>query len=571
MPRPAPIHRRALAATATLAVLATLACNGGEREPGDSTSVAGGGDVGGTVVIVQPEPDVLLPSLTIGVQGKMVTDQLFDHLAVLRPDLVTVGDRGFEPRLARRWTWSADSLSIAFELDPRARWHDGRPVRARDVAFAFALATDPTVGSPLAESLTNIDSVTVRDSMVAVAWFEKRTPEQFFEFAHNVQPLPEHLLGTIPRAELRAAPFARNPVGSGRFRLERWEAGQRLVLVADTAHYRGRAKLDRVVLIALTDPSSAPAKLFSGEADVLENLRPEVVDQLPRHPDIRLVRIKGLDYAFMQMNQQDGKRSAPHPIFADRRVRRALTMALDRPTMVKSTMQSLGAVSIGPVTRALSVADTTIAQLPYDTVAAAALLDSAGWRDTNGDKVRDRNGRPLKFTLLAPTISKNRLAFAVLIQEQLRKVGAVVEIEQSEFNAFLQRQANREFDAVMGAWHADPSPAGVRQTWGSGGATLKGVNYGMYRSATFDAHVDSALASFDAAVTRAYFRKAYETIIADAPAIWLYEAQPAMGVHKRIVMTGVRADAWWAGLADWTIPAKDRLPRDGTPRVAARP
>ena len=569
MRRPAPFVRRALVASASLASLAVLtlaACNKGESTPGQDA----GGDVGGTVIIAQPEPDLLIPQLTISVQGKMVTDQLFDHLAELEPAMVTVGDKGFEPRLARKWTWSPDSLSIAFELDPRARWHDGRPVRAQDVAFAFALYTDSTVGSPHGENFTNVDSVTVRDSLTAVAWFKRRSPEQFFELVHNLQPVPQHLLGSVPRAQLATAPFARNPVGNSRFRFERWDAGQRLVLVADTANYRGRAKLDRLVLLHIADPSTGPAKLFSGEADLLDQLRPEVVSQLPQHPDIRLVRYPGLDYAFMQFNLQDRKRSTPHPIFGDRSVRRAFTMALDRKGMVRRVFDSLAVPAIGPVTRAQSVADTTIAQLPYDTLAAAALLDSAGWRDANKDGVREKNGRPLSFTLLVPSISKNRVTYAVLIQEQLRKLGAQVDIEQIEINSFLQREAARDFDSLLGAWHADPTPAGARQTWGSGGAVPGGANYGMYRSAAFDAQLDSAMATFDPAKTKQHFRRAYETIIADAPAVWLYETAPVMGVHRRIHLTGIRPDAWWVGIADWTIPVGERLPRDGARQVAAR-
>src|SRR4051812_5335783 len=208
-----PIVRRAATsiALAALALPLIVACN---RDAANGANAAGG-DIGGTVIVAQPEPDLLLPQLTISVQGKMVTDQLFDHLAELRTDMITVGDKGFDPRLARRWTWSADSLSIAFELDPKARWHDGKPVRAEDIAFSFALYKDPAVGSPHAENFTNVDSVTVRDSLTAVAWFHRRSPEQFFELVHNLQPVPQHLLASVPRPQLATAPFARNPVGTG--------------------------------------------------------------------------------------------------------------------------------------------------------------------------------------------------------------------------------------------------------------------------------------------------------------------------------------------------------------------
>ena len=556
--------RRVLAG-GLVATLAALACNGDKGAPAGD-----GGDVGGTVVIAQPEPDILMPPLIAGVQGKMVSDLVFDPLAEIGPELVTTGDKGFLPRIAKSWTWSADTMQLTLALDGRARWHDGKPVTARDVAFAFAVYRDTAVHSPLAPNLVNVDSVTVKDSLTVVAFYNRRYPEQFYDFVTTVVPLPSHVLADLPRTGLATSPYARQPIGSGRFRLERWEAGQRLVLVADTAHYRGRPKLDRVVLVSLTDPSTGPTRLFAGEVDVLDQLRPEVLQELPKHPDVRVVRYAGLDYAFMQMNLQDRKAARPHPVFADRQVRRALTMALDRATMVRSVLDSLGAPAIGPVTRALSVADTTIPQLPFDTARAAATLDSAGWTLPSGKATREKGGRPLAFTLLVPGTSKNRIAFAVLIQEQLRRLGVQVELEQVDFNTFLQREATRDFDAVLGAWHTDPTPAGVRQTWGSAGASANGSNYGMYRSAEFDMHLDSALTSFDADRAKEHFHAAYRTIIEDAPAVWLYETRPTLGVHKRIRMTGIRADAWWAAMGDWSIPAGERLPRDGA-AVAAKP
>jgi peptide/nickel transport system substrate-binding protein len=231
--------------------------------------------------------------------------------------------------------------------------------------------------------------------------------------------------------------------------------------------------------------------------------------------------------------------------------------------MVRNVFDTLGAVAIGPLTRAQATADTTIAQLTYDLEGAKRTLDSLGWRDANGDGVREKNGRPLAFTLLTPVSSRNRVRLSVLIQEQLRAAGVKVNVEQMDFAAFMERMTARRFDAVMGAWHLDPSPAGVRQSWGTAGARGKdGSNYGSYESAAFDAHVDSAMTELDPARSKAHFRRAYETIVADAPAVWLYEPRLMAGVHTRLSLPGRRADAWWGGLAEWSVPASQRIPRD---------
>jgi len=184
-------------------------------------------NTGGTLVVATAgDADNLFPPLTMTGQGRQVVDQIFDYLADIGPQLNTIGDAGFTPRLAKSWTWASDSMSIAFHLNERARWHDGKPVTANDVRFTFRLLTDSALGSPIAATLGGIDSVTARDSLTTVVWYAKRSPEQFFNFVYNVAVLPEHLLGNVPVKSLASSPFARQPVGSGRFRFSRWTVGR---------------------------------------------------------------------------------------------------------------------------------------------------------------------------------------------------------------------------------------------------------------------------------------------------------------------------------------------------------
>ncbi len=544
-----------------------LACTGGESTPARDAAVTGG-----TVVVATADPDALFPPVAASVTGKAIGDLMFDRLAEIGDDLNTVGDAGFSPRLADRWAWAADSLSIAFHIEPRARWHDGRAVTAEDVRFTHAAYTSPEVASPHAENLRGIDSVTVRDPATAVFWFKRRMPEQFFEAVYHMSIVPAHRFRDLKPAEYASSEAARAPVGTGRFRFVRWTAGSVVEVVADTANCRGRPKLDRVVWSVVSDASTAPTRLLTGAADFFERLNPEVVAQVPQHPDVRLAAYAGADYGFMWFNLLDGASTRPHPVLGDRNVRRALTQALDRQAMARNVWDSLALPALGPFTRASSSADTTIAQIAFDPAAAARTLDSLGWRDNNGDGVRERSGRPLTFTILAPSVSAPRVKYATLIQAQLKSVGVDARIEQLEFNAFLERLGAGTFDAAIGLWHTDPSAGTVRQMWSTAAARAnKGVNFGSYASPAFDAHVDSATTSFDPARARAHFRRAYETIVADAPAVWLYEPRPVAGVHRRVRVVGMRADAWWAQLADWSIPADERIDRDRIGlRTAAR-
>ncbi|MFL5565053.1 MAG: peptide ABC transporter substrate-binding protein [Gemmatimonadaceae bacterium] len=537
-----------------------LACTGNESSTGRNS--------GGTLVIsIGGDPDALVPSLLQSTAAAEIVDQIYDRLADIGDSINTVGDRGFTPRLADRWTWSADSLSIAFHLNPGARWHDGVPVRSNDVRFTVTSAKDSAVGSPVASVITNIDSVSTPDSATAVVWFNARNPQQFYDAAYQLPIMPEHIWKDIPPAGWRASDAAKHPVGSGPYRFVRWIPRTVVEVVADTANYRGAPKIRRVIWTIAPDFQTAVTRFFSGEADWFEQLRPENVAEMAKHPDLRTRQFHSLQYLFAQFNLRDPANHArPHPIFGNREMRRALTMATDRVTLVRSVYDSLALPALGPTVRSYPSTDPNLQQIPFDLPRARAVLDSLGWRMTAGDSVRRRNGRPLEFSITVPTTSSVRVRFAVLLQEQLRQAGVKMNIERLEFPVVVERDRKRTFDATIGQWNTQPSPGAVRGSWGTAGSrATNGNNFGSYESPVFDAYVDSALASFEMTKRKAYFTKAYETIIQDAPAIWLAEPIQTVGYHSRLQIGTLRPDAWWIHIRDWWIPADKRIARDNVP------
>jgi len=543
-------HIRLLCALALLA-----ACTGSESTPG--------GRSGGTLAIsIGGDPDVLIPSLVSTTQAAQMADLIYDRLAEIGDSLNIVNDGGFTPRLADRWTWSPDSLSIAFHINPRAKWHDGQPVRSSDVRFTLESTRDSTLGSTVAALLTNIDSVSTPDSATAVFWFHKRTPQQFYDATYQMPIMPEHIWKGIAPSAWRASDAAKHPIGSGRFRFVRWTPRTAVEVAADTANYRGAPKLSRVVWSIAPDFPTALTRFMSGETDFFEVLRPENIAEVARNPNLRAKTYRGLAYLFAQFNLRDPKnRARPHPIFGNRELRRALTMATDRATIVRSVYDTLALPALGPTVRAYATTDPNIPQIPFDLARARQILDSLGWRVTSSNEMRSRKGRPLEFTLSVPSTSKVRIRLAVLIQEQLRQAGAKVNVEQLDFPVLVEKERKRAFDAAIGQWNIQPSPGSVRGSWGSAGSRASsGTNYGSYENPVFDAYVDSALASFDPATSKSYFTKAYDTIVQDAPAIWLAEPMGTVGYNARVHLAPLRSDAWWAHIPDWWISASQKTP-----------
>lgn len=519
---------------------------------------------GGVLVVsAGADAETLFPPLVTGTQGRVVTELLYDKLADVGPTLNTFGDVGFVPKLARSWEWSRDSLTVTYHLDPRARWHDGQPVTARDVQYAFRVWTDSAVGAAQRSALAAVDSVSTPDPLTARVHFRERSPEQFYAFTYTLIPLPAHLLASTPNAALRDAPLVRAPVGSGPFRFVSWQPRARLELIANAAYYAGRPRVDGVVFVVAAQGATVVARLLAGEADFVETLSPPDVAQMPPNGVVRVQPYGGFDYAFLLFNQYDARDARrPHPLFADRALRRAFTAASDRTTIVRSVFDSLARPAIGPFSRTQWTADTTLTGIAFDPATAARTLDSLGWRDTNGDGVRERGGMPLAFSVLVPSSSRPRQAAAVLLQAQFKAVGVAMAIEQIDLNAFVDRARRGAFDALLSGVRTTPSPRGVLDWWGTPGPGRGVNNWGRWSNAEFDAQVDSALASPRVEDARRHFSAAYGVALSDAPAVWLYEPRSIAGVHRRLTVSALRPDAWWSGIAQWSIDPAQRLPRD---------
>lgn len=549
---------------ALLAAVALVACS-------KDQSSAGGPASGGTFVIAAVgEPIQLFPAYVQDATAKWVQDMVFDRLAEVSPDLNSVGDKGFAPRLAKSWTWAPDSLSIAFAIDPRAKWHDGKPVTASDIRYTFKVFTDPKAASPVGSLLTNVDSVSVRDSMTAVAWFKKRTPTEFYDLVYQLIPVPEHVYGSIPMDQLQNSEAIRTLVGSGQFKFVKWEPKVRVDLIADTANYRGRPKLDRIILSSVADPNAGMAQVLAGQADFMQAYPIDQIAVLDSNKFARSLVVPTTGYTWAAFNPNAQKSKAPHPVFADLRTRRALSMGLDRVAMLKNVFGTLGRLGHGPFANSVSYADTTVKLPPFDTTAAKALLDSAGWK-AGADGMRAKNGAPLAFTILSPTSSLTRKQYATLMQEGFRKLGAKVEVEMVDAPTFNSRVHEGSFDLALQSFNQDPAVAGVLQAWGTVGISPTGFNIMKYSSKKVDAELDSASAAADPAKSREIAHRAFQQIADDNYGIFLYDVVLIDAVHRRINVGLTRADGWSVDMGSWSVDPAKRIDRDKIGLGPAKP
>lgn len=526
-----------------------------------------GGDAAraGTVIIaIGADAKTLFPAAAVASsQGKAMVEQLFDPLADIGPSLSTVDAANFAPRLASAWQWSNDSLAVTFTLDPRARWHDGVPVRAADVRYGYEVARDPASGSTAVGDLEAlVDSVSTRDSAHVTAHFKRRSPEAFFLFVSAFVPLPAHLLAAVPHDSLATGAFSRAPVGSGPFRFVTWRQGERLEITAVDGFYRGTPKIARVIFSVSGDPSTLAKQLFAGETDFLELLPASELATAATSKIVRTVHTPSMNFAYLQFNLHDGASARPHPVLGDPAVRRALAMGLDCTAMLQNVFEGTARLARGPFSSQQWSADTTIPQPPFDRAHAAALLDSAGWR-VGADGVRAKNGRPLTFRVIAASSSKPRVQYAQLMQEQWRQLGVKLDVEVMDPPAIGAKVTTHAFDSFIQNLTAARSPAGgLRQAWYRGSDGKNGINFGGYTSAELDAHADSAFTASSTTDARRHYRAVYQRIIEDVPAIFLFEQPTISGINRRLVTPPFIPGAWWKSVASWSIAPGAELPRD---------
>lgn len=455
-----------------------------------------------------------------------------------------------KPWLAQSWELS--DTSVVFRLRDDVRWHDGRPVTAEDVKFTFDLAKDPATASLLGsaylnqvESATVIDPHTIRFGFVAP---HAQALEDFWW-----APLPKHLLENVPPAQLGQAPFNQDPVGSGPFRFVGWRPGRDVTFAANDsfpAALGGRPNLDRVIFRVIPEATTMVTELLSGTADAIGyTLLPDQARHVEGASGAELRHFPSREFYYIGWN-------AERPRFADPRVRRALTMAINRPEIIQALLAGYGEPAHGMIPP-WSPMYTEMNPLPYDTAAAKRLLAEAGWTDRNGNGiVENAQGEPFRFTLLTNQSSQLRVDIATVVQQQLRQIGVDAQVRTAEFQSMLQQHKGRDYDAIISAWildtfKVDPTPLfSCEQARTPGSANRTG-----YCNPQADQLIQRGLRTTDPARAKQTWAEFERVLQRDQPLTFLFWSEDLAGLGPRPQNVEMDVRSKLVNIPEWYIPA----------------
>ncbi len=479
-----------------------------------------------------------------------VPSDLYQRMAegmVLEPLLQRNAEtQAWEPFIAEKWEASKDGLTITFDLRKGVTFSDGHPLTAEDVEYTFAKILSPDTDCPDYKALFDkIVSVKAEGTHRVVFRFS----EPYFkslEAAGGMGILAKHWYSKFSAAEFNRMPGLL--FGSGPMQMEMdqrdWKPGDGVAFVRNPWYWGPKAPLDRVVLREYQNSTAREVDFRNGIIDFLgvsPDKYPEIKQEMEETAKGRdpngigqravLRRYTSLDdgYAFIGWNQEWGGKPSP---FADKRVRQAMTMLLDRERARTDIFNGIGQVSTGPFELASQQSDPAIKPLPYDPARALALLKEAGWEDRDDNGIlEDKTGREFRFKLSYPGANAGVVRQMQFFRDGLRRHGILMDADPLDFPVLLGKLSSRDFQAVSLAWggsvESDP-----RQIFHS--VAIKGGDNNVgYSNPKLDKLIDKARVEMDVDKRNAMWKECHRIIAEDQPYTFLFTREAIVLVNKR--------------------------------------
>jgi peptide/nickel transport system substrate-binding protein len=525
-----------------MALLATLLCASGCRKSKKAAAPANRAAASSELTPVRPPPP---PAATLPAPGAVPPPArrggtLRFHLDGEPPNLMPLGDAeasalqvtsglvyetlvdcsdgSYRPALAESWDVSDDRMRLAVRVRSGVRWHDHRAFGVLDVQATIEpllrKGNDAPALRALLADVTAIELVTERTVRFAL----KRPSDLVLRALCEVPILPDHV---IRGARTDTATIARAPIGTGPFKFAGWERGKRIRLERAPDYWGAPPGVDEIVFDVDGDAVRALNRTRRGELDVLARVLdvhyPEQVEPTTLHGSAALYRLPSGRYSFLIVNHAHGP-------LADARFRRAVAMLWDRNRFSGELHDELA--------RPISAPPMTGADIPapaFDRPRAIALLEEAGYRDTNADGVRDRDGKPIRLTMLEPAGNKLFNVEARAFVLEMRKAGLLLDLVPTDTATIMQRLKRGEFDFAPMTWQGTPDdvPAAL---FASDGA----FNHGGYRSPAFDALIDEARVALGPAARAPILARIARVLADEQPAIFLYRYDVPALVAARV-------------------------------------
>lgn len=483
---------------------------------------------------------ILIPFLADDTTSSSACNLVYNGLTKVDKGLNIVGD------LAEKWEIEDGGLSITFYLRKGVIWHDGEPFTAGDVRFTYETILDPRTGCPYISNYSDIEKIEVADPHTIRFYYRQPYAPALLKFGMGI--VPEHLFKGAE--DIRRSVYARAPVGTGPYRFSLWENGQHIILDENPYYFEHRPWIKRYVYRIIPDQAVQFLELVSGGVDSMDlNPYQFIYRSDTREFDRQISKYRYLahSYTYIGYNLKD-------PLLKDRRVRLALSHAINKQEMIDAVLLGLGEPCTGPFIKDTPYYDKEVAGYGYDPEKAAALLREAGWKDIDDDGVLEKDGEEFRIRIVTNQGNQVREDVATIVQSQWSRVGIATEIQVTAWSAFLDQFVNKKnFQAVLLGWTMPIDPD-CYAVWHSNSMAEGGLNFISFSDARVDELIELGRREFDPEARAEIYRRIHRYLSEEAPYTFLFFPYATPAVNKRFKGIEPAPAGIGYNFIDWYVP-----------------
>ncbi len=492
----------------------------------DPRSQAGFSEGGTFTELFEARPAKIVPYIQTDVYGRRAVDLVVDTLGAYDP--VSLKLRGV---LAEAWQMDPQGMWVRAKIRDDARFSDGQPVTAEDFRWSFhEFIMNPQIEAQRTRSILadQVDKVTVISERVVEIRF-KQVLFSNLDTALTMYALPKHFYSKFAPAEINKATGLL--LGSGPFKLERvdpenqWAPGQPIELVRNDQYWGPKPPLDRIRFRDITDELARLTAYRNNEADMIT---PAATQFVSLKNDAAFANVNQMLSTITMRSARGGiiwncgeRLGKPTP-FTDKRVRRAMTMLLDREKMIRDIWRGVGQVAKGFMNPNFAGSDPTIKAWPYDPTAAKALLKEAGWEDRDGNGVLENaGGQEFVFEFTFFTGGEIAQRIATFVQDAMKDAGIRVILRGVDWSVGDPIRKQRDFDAMIMSWGANAPESDPKQIFHSDSIKDQGDNFGQWNSPGADKAIDALRREIDFDKRMQHWREFDRVMHDEQPYTWI--------------------------------------------------
>ncbi len=470
------------------------------------------------VVALSSEPLSLNPVYLSDLISFTVSELIFRGLVKFDKDMKII------PDLAESWEILNNGKEIKFKLKKGVLWHDGTEFTSNDVIFTYLTVISPKTSTHLAEVFGPLKNVIALDRYTVLVRYNEPYGSALESWRIGI--IPEHV---FRNGETNIVSFDESPIGTGPYKLKKWEHGAKIILESFDNYYGGRPGIKNIILKIIPDTSTQLMELKTGAIDVME-ISPLQFNQVMNSPEIsnnfNKYKTGSFRYGFLGLNMLDER-------FRDKRVRQAISYSIDKKWIIQSVFNNVGSPSTGPYPLEAWYFNPKAKYYDYNPAKAIDLLKDAGWQKGENGALY-KNNVPFFFTIFTNFENKENLKIAQIIQDNLKKIGIKTEIQTFEWQTFRHNVVSKhQFEAIIlsRAYLWDPD---IYDLWHSSKTDEGEWNFLSYKNPVIDNLLEKGRKTINQYERKKIYQKVQEILAEDQASIFLYNTELLFLAHKKI-------------------------------------